>query len=291
MKKVHFTEKYLLDPQHPVTIHLTGCGGTGSQVLSCLGRMDATLKALGHPGFQITVFDPDVVTPANCGRQLFSQADMGLNKAVCLVTRMNRFFGNAWDAVAAAYDGSPANIVITCTDNIASRLLVEKTMITPVNSHIQPYEKMLYWLDFGNTQTSGQAILGSVNIPQPDSEKYETISKLKFVTELFDYSTIQEKDSGPSCSLAESLSKQDLFINSTLAQMGCNLLWKLFHEGMMDCQGVFLNVATMKTNPVMLTTGKTIQKEETVSFNGKLTSGSFKNQGQDTSDAATASEP
>ncbi len=28
------------------------------------------------------------------------------------------------------------------------------------------------------------------------------------------------------CSLAEALEKQDLFINSTLAHIGCDLLWK-----------------------------------------------------------------
>ncbi len=63
---------------------------------------------------------------------------------------------------------------------------------------------------------------------------------------------VNEKDSGPSCSLAEALSKQDLFVNSTLAQLGCNLLWKLFREGMISHSGLYLNLKTMNVNPISL---------------------------------------
>ena len=251
MKPVHFTAPYLLNPTHEITVALIGAGGTGSQVLTCLGRLDATLVALGHPGLFVTVYDPDVVTPSNMGRQLFTQQDVGLNKASCLVTRNNRFFGTDWDAVPAVYDGQPANIAITCTDNIASRLYVQHVwkMSTDMDT---PYEKCFYWLDFGNTRTTGQAILGSTDIRQPASEKFIPAARLPFATELFDYTKIDEQDSGPSCSLAQALKKQDLFINSTLAQLGCGLLWKLFRESMIEYHGIFLNLDTMKTNPLKI---------------------------------------
>lgn len=38
MKRVHYIDNYLLNPQHPVTVNLIGAGGTGSQVLTCLSR-------------------------------------------------------------------------------------------------------------------------------------------------------------------------------------------------------------------------------------------------------------
>jgi len=63
---------------------------------------------------------------------------------------------------------------------------------------------------------------------------------------------VDEKNAGPSCSLAEAIEKQDLFINSTLANVGAKLLWKLFHKGMTDQAGIFLNMDTMKMNPVGL---------------------------------------
>ena len=252
MKTVHFTDQYLLNPQHEINVALIGAGGTGSQTLTCLSRINAALTGLGHPGLHVTVYDPDIVTPANIGRQLFSENDMGLNKATCLITRINRFFGTGWDAVTEKYHGQPANIVITCTDNIASRLYVQEVFQKVPKNYIQPYERFIYWLDFGNTRTTGQAILGSNVLYQPVSEKFVTVGRLPLATELFDYSQIDEKHSGPSCSLAEALQKQDLFINSTLAQLGCNLLWKLFRECMIENHGIFLNLETLNVNPLKI---------------------------------------
>ena len=73
---------------------------------------------------------------------------------------------------------------------------------------------------------------------------------LKSVTDLFKLEEVNEKESGPSCSLAEALSKQDLFINSTLAQFGCAMLWKMFTKGVIDVHGIYLNVNTMRTTPI-----------------------------------------
>ena len=67
MKKIHYTDSYLLKPYHPVTIHVAGAGGTGSQVITNLARMNVALQALGHPGLHVTVFDPDIITEANIG--------------------------------------------------------------------------------------------------------------------------------------------------------------------------------------------------------------------------------
>ena len=129
MKRVHYIDNYLINPQHPVTVNVIGAGGTGSQVLTCLARFDTALRGLGHPGLFVTVYDPDTVTEANIGRQLFSPSDIGLNKAQCLVTRMNNFFGNGWKAVPDIYPAilkdarrdNLANITITCTDNVTRR--------------------------------------------------------------------------------------------------------------------------------------------------------------------------
>ena len=57
---------------------------------------------------------------------------------------------------------------------------------------------------------------------------------------------------GPSCSLAEALERQDLFINSTLAQLGCGILWKMFRNGVIEHNGLYLNLDTMKVNPIII---------------------------------------
>ena len=100
-------------------------------------------------------------------------------------------------------------------------------------------QKPLYWMDFGNGQTFGQVLLGTISrkIKQPHSEKYEPVAALPVITEYTDHARVKAEDSGPSCSLAEALEKQDLFINSTLAQLGCNILWKMFRNGMIEHRG------------------------------------------------------
>ena len=58
MKKIHYTDRYLLNPHHPVTVFVIGAGGTGSQVATNLAIMSIALQALGHPGLHVTVLTP-----------------------------------------------------------------------------------------------------------------------------------------------------------------------------------------------------------------------------------------
>lgn len=260
MTRVHFSDSYLLDPRHPVTVNVIGAGGTGSQVVTSLARMDMALRKLGHPGLFVSVYDPDTVGEPNIGRQLFSEADLGLNKAHCLVTRINRFFGNDWAAVPERYRESEdhrfANLFITCTDSKSSRLQLSKLLKTHrAGNSYTDYNTPLYWADFGNAQKTGQFILGTIrrNIKQPESKMFETVQRLPFVTEYVKgYDRIKEEESGPSCSLAEALGKQDLFINSTLAHLGCSLLWKMFREGMLFHHGLYMNLDSMRVNPIII---------------------------------------
>lgn len=258
MKAVHYTEKYMIDPYDPVTVDLIGCGGTGSQVLTGLARMDAALVALGHQGLYVRAFDPDFVDTPNLGRQLFSTSEVGLNKAAVLVTRINRFFGLNWkaypdrfeNAVLEDYNMRSANIVITCVDTAKARIKVGELL--KKDSDTYRGGKTYYWLDFGNTQRSGQVVLGTVaEIKQPESN-YRTVGVLPTVVDMFP--DILEEDrnqnQGPSCSLAEALARQDLFVNSILAQVGLDILWKLFRDIKIRFRGAFLNLDLMRCNPI-----------------------------------------
>lgn len=260
MKKIHYTDKYLLKPYHPVTIFVVGAGGTGSQVITNLARMDIALQALGHPGLHVTVFDPDIITEANIGRQLFSPAELGQNKAMAIVTRINRFFGSTWVAEGSHYPlrtpdkESPklANIIITCTDNVRSRLDLWRFLKGFREINISNEKVPIYWMDFGNAQTTGQVIIGNIRnkITQPTSGEYMPVPKMNVITEEVKYSTVKEKDSGPSCSLAQALNKQDLFINSMLAQVGCDILWRMFKDGRTLYRGAYVNLDSLRVNPI-----------------------------------------
>lgn len=258
---VHFVDPYLLNPYHPVIINVIGTGGTGSQVLSALGRINQSLIALGHPGLFVQAFDDDVVTTANLGRQLFSSADLGLNKAVILINRLNRFFGTNWKAVPYHFDGRilrglhTPTITISCVDSVSARTDIAgalKKMAKPNNNG----QRALYWIDFGNSQYTGQVLLATVQpIRQPASKKFNPVKYLPYITDeyLELLQSSESDDATPSCSLAEALQKQDLFINSSLANLGASLLWNMFREAMLVNRGFFLNLKDFRTQPLKIT--------------------------------------
>lgn len=262
----HFTDPYILNPQHPVTVQVIGAGGSGSQVLTQLARIDQALKKLGHTGLHITCFDDDLVTDANLGRQLFSPADLGLNKSVVLITRLNQFFGTSWKAEARKFSSSvpkrerSANITISCVDSVNARktilkLLYPKQGMVKRSYDIEPYEESYYWMDLGNGQHSGQFVIGSCqDIKQPKGNKeVKPIRKISNIFEKFpEFLDQKSKNAGPSCSLADALTRQDLFINSMLVQTAMATLWKMFREGKINHHGAFINLKTLNIAPIYL---------------------------------------
>lgn len=257
---VHIVQKELLQPYNPVTINLIGAGGTGGQVLTALARMNHALIALGHAGLFVRVFDDDKVDTANLGRQLFTTAELGLYKSVALINRINRFFGSNWNAETTRYDKrslsdrdlASAVITISCVDTVQARYEIAE-MLKYLGKNYGGRNRGQYWMDFGNSRTSGQVILSTLEkIKQPTSELYQPVETLPLVTDEFKellYAS-EQADSTPSCSLAEALTKQDLFINSALANCGASLLWQLFREGILFNRGFFLNLADFRTQPL-----------------------------------------
>ncbi|WP_158828982.1 PRTRC system ThiF family protein [Mucilaginibacter lacusdianchii] len=261
---VHFTDYYLLNPTNPVTVHLIGAGGTGSQMLTCLARMHQGMLALDYPGLQVTVFDDDTVSPANLGRQLFAQSEIGMNKGVALITRLNRFFGTNWKAVPRRFDAltlsglkdeGAANLYVSCVDTAAARFAIAGILGEYKDRHSYQRNRPLYWMDLGNSKTTGQVLLSTIGeLTQPPSQRHQPCGHLPFVTETFKalLENADAKNDTPSCSLAEALTKQDLFINSTLANMGASLLWLLFREGILYNRGFFLNLHDFRAMPILI---------------------------------------
>ncbi|HEY4327546.1 MAG TPA: PRTRC system ThiF family protein [Mucilaginibacter sp.] len=259
---VHIVEKTLLNPYNPIIINLIGAGGTGSQFLTALGRMNHALIELGHPGLMVRVFDDDKVEPANLGRQLFPTADLGMYKAVALINRINLFFGTNWKAITERYntetiqanpDLRMAEITVSGVDTVSARFEIAELLMALDKRVTYMRNRPLYWMDFGNSKDTGQVVLSTLTaIKQPESKKFRVVESLPLVTaefkELLEHS--ETTDTTPSCSLAEALTKQDLFINSALANLGASLLWQLFREGMLFNRGFFLNLKEFKTQPL-----------------------------------------
>lgn len=259
--KIHFTDNYLINPTNPITVNLIGAGGTGSKVLTALMEMNHSLMALGHAGLNVRLWDDDVVTEANLGRQRFANCETGLYKSVALINRANRWSGTNWKAETIKFEKNSlgrlpehtgASIYMSCVDTVKARFEIAEILKQSHNANAH-FNRPRYWMDFGNSQHTGQALLSTIGtIQQPHSEKYETISNLPMVTEEFAelLKHSEAKDDTPSCSLAEALEKQDLYVNSALAQMGCSLLWGLFRNGLTHYRGFFLNLKDFRSQPI-----------------------------------------
>ncbi len=238
----HQVQSAMLRTYYQPHIVLVGAGGTGSQILTGLARLDRALRALGGQGLKVTVYDDDLVSESNVGRQLFYPADVGQNKAVTLVTRVNAAFGISFEAVPARFtkevrNMSSIDIIIGAVDTRSSRKEIREFI---------GHHRVRYWMDLGNRQADGQIVLGECL--QDGGRDWHM--RLPMVHEL--YPSILDPDDPaddiPSCSLAEALEKQSLFINQSMATHALALLWKMFREGAVDYSAVFVNLDTGTVN-------------------------------------------
>ena len=260
---IHFTDTALLDPANPITVNLIGAGGTGHRMLTELVRMHISLLAFGKPGLQVNLFDDDIITEANRGRQMFAPAEIGHFKAVILINRINRFNGTNWKAVPERFstktlhllpNTGKANIYITCVDTVSARFDIAGALRKVCRESRNDRAKPFYWMDLGNSRFTGQLVLSTLDeIKQPESERFRPVASLPKVTDEFKdlLEEVDDKDE-PSCSQAEALRKQDLYINTALAVYGAELLWQLLSDGMIEHRGLFLNIKKFKTTPLKI---------------------------------------
>jgi PRTRC genetic system ThiF family protein len=241
--------------QRQVRVLVVGCGGTGSAVVAGLPYLHQSLVARGHPGgLHVSVVDGDTISPTNCIRQPFSRSEIGQNKAVILVNRLNLFWGLKWEAVpvhlkpgtyiSRSYTGDDlrAHIVIGCVDTRAARAAIRDA--------VSGWSATSYWCDQGNIADGGQFILG-----EPLNERNRRARlRLRTAAELFPeiVDPNLDDDGQPSCSAAAALERQEPFINSTLAQHALALLARLFRYGEISYHGGFINLATGATSVVRI---------------------------------------
>jgi PRTRC genetic system ThiF family protein len=227
-----------------VRVLVIGAGGTGSAIVLGLPYLDQALQAWGHRyGLEVTLLDGDLVSETNCVRQPFSVSDIGQNKAIVLMNRINLFWGTRWTAIPTHFharsfdrhqDRCP-DLIIGCVDTLAGRKAIADSLSNALG-------QASYWLDLGNNAASGQYVLG-----QPlNTRNRRKRERLRTVNEL--YPEVVDVSAGedplPSCSAVEALDRQEPFINQTLASSALAMLAQLFRYGRLSHHGAFFNVKT-----------------------------------------------
>jgi PRTRC genetic system ThiF family protein len=230
-----------------IQIVVVGCGGTGSAVLSGLPHLHHALLAAGHPaGLHVHAVDGDRVTESNCVRQPFTSSEIGLYKVHALVQRLNLFWGLDWVAlpthVRCGRDLPNCDFLISCVDTRAARATLARVVRLKTR-------RFHFWLDAGNSASSGQFVLGEPLRPN----RKERSTRLPCVDELFPQiaqASLDVRDSLPACSAAESLIRQEPFVNAMLAQHVLAMLARLFRHGQLPYHGGFVNVTSGRVNPL-----------------------------------------
>ena len=233
----------------PIKVMLIGCGGSGAQMLMGLAALDTALRAICSRSLNVTTVDDDIVTDANLGRQPFYRCDIGNSKARTLTERINLAHGLSWKAIhgrapdAIAIDG--ADILITCVDTASARRAIGAAIDNERN-------RPTYWADLGNRANDGQFIIGCPAAGTDDNrQRLPTV--LETFPELRD-ETLPDDDA-PSCSVAEALERQSLFINRVIASHALALLFELLGRGSIGHAGAFINLTSGQSVPIALPRG------------------------------------
>ena len=223
-----------------IRLSIIGTGGTGSQVADGIASMECTLRALGHPGFAVTLYDPGVVRRANVGRQRFTDADIGQSKAQLLAHRINLFFGVKWKAETRAAKPNELHddIILTCTDSAIFRAKVG------IEHKGSTGESL--WLDFGNGRSRAQCVLGHL------AGKPKVALRLPNVYDLYpELAGMEAVDrDAPSCSMEEAIARQEWPVNRQVATAGVTLLWNLLRKGQLTDHGCQIDTDTLSMTPL-----------------------------------------
>jgi PRTRC genetic system ThiF family protein len=159
---------FLVPPDLPIQLILVGAGGTGSHILQSLARLAAHVRHQAGPPLDIVVVDGDTVESKNVGRQLFSRADVGVNKAQALAERFSAVFGLAITAIPQMADGAvlaelqrsrPGRtypILVGAVDTPEARLIMHTALKAGLAR---------LWLDCGNEADNGQVCVGTATEP------------------------------------------------------------------------------------------------------------------------------
>jgi len=158
--------RVLLGEARQIRIILVGVGGTGSHLAASLARL-AVHARRKDIRVGLTFIDPDNVDERIIGRQNFSFAELGYNKAVAMAFRLNAAFGLDIAAIATGFRhhmiDSPAShrgetLLVGAVDNERARQEMAQAVIQA--------NGRLYWLDTGNAKWNGQCLIGNLPVEQ-----------------------------------------------------------------------------------------------------------------------------
>lgn len=216
-----------------VEFWVVGVGGTGSWLCASVVRLARTLTNNGKT-VRVYFVDPDVVEAANVWRQCFCDKEIGLSKAKTLALRYSLAWGIEITAIAERFQPNwvtptyhTLSIIIGCVDNAAARQSLASVLKFNDRLNRAP---SIWYLDCGNSKTSGQVLLGS-NLDL-DIKKYafSELGPLRLPSPTIQHPELlvplpeELENNNLSCEQLAALNAQSLDINQRVAAEATNYL-------------------------------------------------------------------
>lgn len=217
----------MMIPTGDVFILLCGCGGTGSHIAQSLARLAVHCRDLGMPKVSLAFIDGDTVEHKNVGRQLFSVADVGKNKAQVLAARFSAVFGldilaypQMLSATGIPYQ-APYGILVGAVDSATGRRAIASQLNT---------RTWRMWLDCGNHESSGQVVAGNILSPESmtGAIQHGLCSKLPAASLIYP-DLLKEQPQRPraDCAAAMEDNAQSLCVNQAIASIASQYLYQI----------------------------------------------------------------
>jgi PRTRC genetic system ThiF family protein len=249
-----------------VTIALVGCGGTGSHIAQALARLAAHCLDTNGPAVQLVFVDGDTVEHKNVGRQLFSAADVGKNKAQTLASRFSAVFGisivafpHMLQAATRIANPNGYGILVGAVDGAAGR--------RAIGSQLGSYGWKI-WIDCGNHESSGQIVCGTTLSPEGMKQAIQLgmCAKLPAAPLLY-AELLQDAPKRPreDCAARVADNAQSLMVNQMMAAISGQYLYDLVvrrrltrFRTVVDCDSLSMRSDAITARALADATGLTV---------------------------------
>jgi len=256
------------DPHiHPREIILVGVGGTGGHLARAIARILAHMKALRMSVPSFTLIDPDIVEMKNVSRQLYTPAEIGMNKAEVTARRLSCALGLPIEWIAEPFSASQhigrdsyGLILIDAVDNhLARRELaqVKRSVVVSCGNHRSSGQ-----VSIGNQSDRDEVLrlLDEITKRQHKLGNKETVAYLPTAYALFP--ELLEPESAPelpqntdaSCAVRVLQGEQELLINDVIATIAARYIQQLLFRQPIQSFLTFCDIEGMfSVRPVAIT--------------------------------------
>jgi PRTRC genetic system ThiF family protein len=249
--------------------YLIGCGGTGSWLALSLCRIARFMSKQGKK-VNLTFIDPDRVEAKNIFRQNFCDAEIGSNKAQALTIRYSIAWGIKINSIASKFDVNALNVssfnyynptltlLIGCVDNAAARSSIASAIKQNQTNTKASEPTSLWWIDCGNSESSGQVLLGSHVDTNPENYQFHPLGCCKLPApsiqhpELLKALPEELEDSNLSCAELAMRNAQSLSINQRVAAEAGDYLVR-FTNGKLDRFATYLDLKSGSSSSFYIT--------------------------------------